>query len=149
MAATWEDIENRCAYLFATALDETYVVFAGPHNYYVQFVVNEDDIHCEAVSDEFLDAEHQLTPDQKMALHNLGWADPDEYGNEVNWFVEHNRTRAQDNRTAAQRLVRTLREVYGITDTSELTLQSWCDQEGHEEDPLDIGLNLKRGVYEE
>jgi len=63
----------------------TFVILeAGSRPYYVQFAYEGGRLHCEAVSNEYLDAGEQLDDEQMRVLENLGWRPPEHEGQ--NWF---------------------------------------------------------------
>lgn len=92
------------------------IVCSDPlRNYYVQFPSPGDDhprsLHCEAVSDKWLDSAHGIGESGAARLRSLGWSDPDRRHD--NWFREFSLHGDEDFERIAATLVHTLQEVYG------------------------------------
>ncbi len=82
-------------------------------------------LHAEAASNEFLPPDQALTPDAEQKLRELGWNEPTPPGY-LNWWHE---TRwplsSAASKAIAQRLLATLRDVYGAPSPLELTYQAF------------------------
>jgi hypothetical protein len=65
---------------------ETFVILEadGARGYHIQFAIQGDRLFCEAVSNQYLEPQHQLDEGQLRTLENLGWRAP-EYEAQ-NWF---------------------------------------------------------------
>jgi hypothetical protein len=68
----------------------------------------------ECVSNQFLDALHQFTPEQEDALRSIGWNEPAPSG-EPNWFFEAETD--GELITLTEMTQRTVREVMGLCDS--------------------------------
>jgi hypothetical protein len=82
---------------------------------YLQFMALENghSVIGECVSNQFLDAHHQFTPEQEDVLRSIGWNEPAP-SQEPNWFFEA----ATDVEliTLTEMTQRTVREVMGLCD---------------------------------
>jgi hypothetical protein len=118
-ASTNNDLESwvRSALkTYLAELREFIVISGGPGNrYFVQASGSDDGdvmrLHCEAVSDEFLDEEHWLTNSEKRALASLGWNLPGTEGC-PNWWKSYEISAADDIDEPARLLAATLHGVY-------------------------------------
>jgi hypothetical protein len=102
--------------------EEVVLIDADPEaNVYLQFSVERDGdvVYGEAVSNAYLAAGAQLSPEQVARLTSLGWHEPD--GEDfLNFHREWNAR--GDLRTIALEGARTLSEVYGIQDLARLEI---------------------------
>lgn len=73
--------------LITKGLDENFAIFNLSKDYYIQIsaVKNDTEVYCEAVSNNYLPENNQLTMPQINQLKNLNWQEPaspqDNYSN--------------------------------------------------------------------
>ena len=77
---------------------------------YCQVMVDEGWLRVEAVSNAFLDAQHELTDEQAVALVDLGFGEPEE-DQSPNFWLDLEQREAD---RAAWLMVHALRHVYGV-----------------------------------
>jgi hypothetical protein len=82
---------------------------------YLQFMALEDGVSVigECVSNQFLDAHHQFTPEQEDALRSIGWNEPVP-NQDPNWFFEAETD--AELITLTEMTQKTIREVMGLCD---------------------------------
>ena len=109
--------------------DNIAIFIADPSkNIYIQFAAGHDDtpdgrdaplLYAEAVSNEFLAPDRQLTSQKVLALKLSGWSEPRHSPNFSRvWTAE-----TDDDRIAiAREVVRLFREIYDITTLAELVI---------------------------
>src|SRR3954453_11882534 len=92
----------------------TYVILEGDpeRNYYIQFALQGDRLFCEAVSNQYLEPEDQLSDAQLRTLENLGWREPEYEGQ--NWFRTFRPTTPDDYAQIVSRVRRAFTDVYGL-----------------------------------
>ncbi len=95
-----------------------------PGQPYVQFAaMEENSLHMEASSNQFLASHHQLDHAAVATLERLGWSPPTVVGGggleQPNYFVD--RPLADTSEMAAM-AVQTLTEAFGVTDASALRI---------------------------
>lgn len=91
-------------------------------NYFTQYLVDEGAVWCEAVSNQYLDSQHELGGGQMGRLAELGWNPPDE--NLPNWWWAVSKETPLDEIAALT--LRTLTSVYGVDPTDSFTFRkSW------------------------
>lgn len=126
-----------------------YVILEGgsDRNYYIQFALQGDRLFCEAVSNEYLDPEHELSEEQLRTLENLGWREPEYKGQ--NWFRTFRPTQPADY-VEIVRLVRSaFTDVYGLPpDVPLLMFRSWDGQVLAPETEIRFASEGHRSTYE-
>ena len=115
MEEAWTGFRERLADRLA-GLDERSLVVGVPDEAllgaapYCQVMAEAGWLRVEAVSNEFLDAQHQLGADQAIALVGLGFSEPEE-GESPNFWLDLEQREAD---RAAWLVVHALRQVYGV-----------------------------------
>jgi hypothetical protein len=140
-AATWSEFEQALAREIPfMRRDDTVVLDWRP--YYVQLIQNPDYLIVEAVSNQGLPAERQLTTDQEAAMLALGWTPLEPPPGQPNWFSKVAwPTPTAAGAELAHRLTRTLAHVFGVPEPAALTYQAWAYRTGEElEWPLFAGM---------
>lgn len=68
---------------------DNFVIFGLGSDYYVQLTASKGayEIYCEAISNNYLEAELMLTQEQKNYLHHLSWNPPK--GSDENYYLKH------------------------------------------------------------
>jgi hypothetical protein len=81
-------------------------------NYYIQFTAEpgETSLHAEAVSNEYLDPEFALTPEQIARLQSMGWNAP---GTFPNFYQDREAITDEDRLQIAREVMQASIEVYG------------------------------------
>jgi hypothetical protein len=131
-AATWAEFEEALAREIPfMRRDDTVVLDWRP--YYVQLAQNPDYVLVEAVSNQGLPPDRQLTADQEAAMLTLGWTPPEPPPGQPNW---HSKvlwpTPTAAGAELAKRLTRTLVEVFGVPEPGALTYEAWAYRTGEE-----------------
>ena len=104
---------------------------------YVQFTVEDDYwLHAEAVSNHFLAETFQLDKSRTQALERLGWSAPTEEVPNYSYDGEL----PEESAGAADLLVGTLREVYGVLTPAFLRVHGFGDDAIWEDDDTPFGL---------
>lgn len=128
--ATWAEFEEALAREIPFMRnDDTVVLDWRP--YYVQLIQNPDELIVEAVSNQGLPPDRQLSTDQEAALLGLGWTPPQPPPGQPNWFSTVPwPTPTAAGTELAHRLTRTLAEIFGVPEPAALTYQAWVYQTG-------------------
>jgi hypothetical protein len=109
--------------LIAQPVGEYLIISADDErNYYTQYRTDEKGLWCEAVSNQWLEPEHALEPQQISRLAELGWKAPEE--NLPNWWWAAPEDTSLE--AVATLTLETLTSVYGAQPAKELGLKrSW------------------------
>jgi hypothetical protein len=101
-----------------------------------------DYLIVEAVANQGLPPDRQLSTDQEAAMLALGWTPPEPPPGQPNWFEKVPwPTPTAAGVELAHRLVRTLVDVFGVPEPAALTYQAWAYKTGEEINwPLFAGL---------
>jgi hypothetical protein len=144
---SWEDFEVRLSGVLAAMAVRTYLIISVPPMddesvRYVQFGQGgRSGFLAEAASNEFLVGRSALSPQQEQQMGDVGWM----------WPTPGSRTDRHFSRQwpmpapfdeIARLAVRTLRDVYGVEDTSELTYKSYS-QDHHFFVQPSLGINAE------
>jgi hypothetical protein len=123
--------------------EDSFVIFdvKGPKHWFVQFAVDGNGgLWGEAVSNEFLGEGEQLSPEQEDRLVGLGWHRPEalyDRGDEpVNYFREW-KGRA-DLKDSARLAATTLRDVFGVKGTDDITVELEAHEDHEESDEITL-----------
>jgi hypothetical protein len=109
--------------------DNVVVFIADPsNNIYIQFAAGHDNtpngrgkylLYAEAVSNEFLTSDRQLTSQQILELKLSGWSEPRHSPNFSRvWTAETD----DDRRAIALEVLRLFREIYDVTNLDDLVI---------------------------
>jgi hypothetical protein len=109
---------------------------------YVQLAVGDGEVRTEAVSNAFLDPRFRLDAHREARLAVLGWAHPTATMDEgtTNFWRDDDLPAQAD--TVADRLVDTLRDVYGVPDPTFLVVGGFTGAGPLDQDDLPQGLRL-------
>ena len=147
--ATDAEIIEALEKLARDAIDAgTFVILEADtaRNYYIQFAVQDGGMYCEAVSNQYLEPEHQLDDEQTLALENLGWREGESEGqNWVRTFTPGPEALASSVSLAR----RAFSEVYGLPDDVPLRMtRSWDGQVLAAESAIEFASEGHRTTYE-
>ncbi len=147
--ATDAEIIEALEKLARDAIDAgTFVILEADtaRNYYIQFAVQDGGMYCEAVSNQYLEPEHQLDDEQTIALEHLGWREGESEGqNWVRTFTPG--PEAFANSVSLAR--RAFSEVYGLPDDVPLRMtRSWDGQVLAAESAIEFASEGHRTTYE-
>ena len=147
--ATDAEIIEALEKLARDAIDAgTFVILEADtaRNYYIQFAVQDGGMYCEAVSNQYLEPEHQLDDEQTIALEHLGWREGEhEDQNWVRTFTPG--PEALANSVSLAR--RAFSEVYGLPDDVPLRMtRSWDGQVLAAESAIEFASEGHRTTYE-
>lgn len=147
--ATDAEIIEALEKLARDAIDAgTFVILEADtaRNYYIQFAVQDGGMYCEAVSNQYLEPEHQLDDEQTIALENLGWREGESEGqNWVRTFTPGPEALASSVSLAR----RAFSEVYGLPDDVPLRMtRSWDGQVLAAESAIEFASEGHRTTYE-
>jgi hypothetical protein len=132
VTATWSEFEEGLAREIPFMRNDDTVVLDFPP-FYVQLIQNPDELIVEAISNQGLPADRQLTTDQEAALLALGWTPPQPPPGQPNWFSKVPwPTPTAAGAELAHRLTRTLVDVFGVPEPAVMTYQAWVYQTGEE-----------------
>lgn len=110
---------------------------------YVQLAIDGYDVLAEAVSNAYLDPRFRLDEHRAETLLELGWEEPADSTSEGTtnnyWRWEE---LPGDADALAERLVATLRDVYGVPDPTFLVASGFSEAGPHDEDDLPFGLRV-------
>jgi type III secretion system-like peptide-binding chaperone len=131
-AATWAEFEAALAREIPLMRRDDTVVLDWPP-FYVQLGQDSEYLVIEAVSNDGLPADRQLTTDQEAALLTLGWTPPESPPGQPNWFSQVRwPTPTEVGAEFARRLTRTLADVFGVPEPAAMTYQAWAYRTGEE-----------------
>ena len=147
--ATDAEIIEALEKLARDAIDAgTFVILEADtaRNYYIQFAVQDGGMYCEAVSNQYLEPEHQLDDEQTIALEHLGWREGEYEGqNWVRTFTPGPEALASSVSLAR----RAFSEVYGLPDDVPLRMtRSWDGQVLAAESAIEFASEGHRTTYE-
>lgn len=110
----WEHLAEKLTLEMLRMADgDTVILSSGDR--FVQFQQHRDHLNIEAVSNEFLPPDHQLSSTDEQLLQTLGWQPPEPSLGFVNWrHSEEWPLRTATAQTLAQRLISTLRDVLKV-----------------------------------
>jgi hypothetical protein len=128
-ATTWEDFEGRLALVLERMASNSFLVLTAPgpdeRAYYVQFAQGgRAGFRAEAVSNAFLQGRWALSPGQEDALADLGWQCPAPHNTDLNFMRQW--PLPAPFAEVASLAVRSLRDVYGLREPSELVYRRFA-----------------------
>lgn len=150
-ARGWADLERRLAEWLEDGPPDGYVIIemqsGGPDVWpRVQLVIEDFDVRTEAISNHYLAAAFRLTPEREAQLVALGWRAPnltgqeEHYDGSVNFWSDDELPDCAGR--IAERLVRTLRDGYGIPAPDFLTVHAFDDDGAWADDDVPLGLRI-------
>jgi hypothetical protein len=131
-APSWEGFRERLARVLGKMAVDTFLIICGPspepgRDYFVQFAQGgRAGFLAEAVSNVNLEGLSALSPTQDELMGDLGWMSPTP-GSTVEPNYSRQWPMPVPFEEAAHLAVRTLREVFGITATSQLYYKSFAE----------------------
>lgn len=148
--ATDQEIAEALQKLVSDAVTAgTFVVLEGDtdRNYYIQFAMQGDRLFCEAVSNQYLEPENQLSQEQLRTLENLGWREP-EYEAQ-NWFRTFRPVQPDDYIEIVRLARKAFTDVYGLESDAPLSMvRSWDGQVLAPESEIRFASEGHRSSYE-
>ncbi|WP_045744508.1 TY-Chap domain-containing protein [Actinoplanes rectilineatus] len=123
---SWEELTEQIADRLPRLATGQVVIVEAPGNRYTELVQLAGGLALDAVSNEFLPPDGRLGPEQERELAAKGWQPP-ERPSRLNWWLEvpkwplHSRDAAR----IAELMVSTLRDVYGVTEVSDIGHRSF------------------------
>jgi len=127
----------------------TFVVIEADsaRGYYIQFAIQGDRLFCEAVSNQYLEPQHQLDADQLRALENLGWRQPDYEAQ--NWFRTFRPAGRADYDEIVTLVHKAFAAVYRLPEDAPLAMtRSWDGQVLAPETEIRFASEGHRSTYE-
>jgi hypothetical protein len=107
---------------------------------YVQLAIHGYSVRSEAVSNSFLDPRFRLDDTRADALLELGWQQPAASMSEGTTNYWNDEQLPEDGGAVAERLVATLRDIYGVPEPTFLVTSGFADTGPYDETDLPFGL---------